>query len=151
MNLTYATLTQANEYWQARGDLTWENASETARTGALIRATEWIDANYTFIGQPASNDQPLAWPRIRAVDRDGRWRDSTEIPREVINATCWVAKEALNAELDPAQAQSRDISKVKAGPVEVEWAAGGTTGRRYRHITQMLRVLTRGLLLTRAR
>lgn len=150
MDLTYATPAQANEYWLARDYTDWAQASETARTAALIRATEWIDANFTFIGQPAANDQVLAWPRIRAVDRDGRWRDSTEVPREVINATCWLAREALTGEIDPALDRGGEISAVKAGSVEVRWGDRAPGGKNFRHVTKMLRTLTRGIRLTKA-
>lgn len=135
---TYLSLEEANDYWEGR-DPVWGQATEEARESALVKATEWIDTAFNWVGRVAANDQVLSWPRIGAWDKEGRYR--TGIPAEIKNATAWLALQALNAELDPALDRGGDIKSVQAGSVEIEWNEGAPTGKSYRHVKRLLKNL----------
>lgn len=134
---SYTTVEEADEFWSDRDSTTWEEASIPEKTAALIRATEWIDGEFSFVGYVASSDQALAWPRRYAYDREGRLRNG--IPIELKNAVAWLAAEGLSGELDPALSRGGDIRQVKAGSVEIEWNPSAPTGKSYRHVQRMLR------------
>src|SRR5690625_4006261 len=106
---TYLTIEEADAYWQGR-DPSWEQASADAQQAAIVKATEWIDTAFNWVGRVASNDQALSWPRIGARDKEGRLR--TGIPQEVKNATAWLALSALSSELDPAMDRDGGIKRV---------------------------------------
>lgn len=43
----------------------------TAETWALVEASRFLEANFSFRGSPASGLQDGAWPRTGAYDEDG--------------------------------------------------------------------------------
>lgn len=56
----------------------------------LLVASEWIDGGYQplFPGvKTAGRSQEREWPRIGAIDRDGHYLDSLDVPREMERAT----------------------------------------------------------------
>jgi len=59
----YATLADAERWFAARHHPEWAVASVAARSGALIRAAEWLDHHFRFRGTRLRPDQPRAWPR----------------------------------------------------------------------------------------
>ena len=137
-NKSYCSLAEADSYWSDRNNTDWAEATESARSAALIRATEWIDTSFSWPGYVKADDQVLSWPRIHAYDREGRLRK--EIPQELKNAVAWLANESLSGnELDPAQERGGQIRNVKAGSVAVEWNPGAPAGKSYRHVRTMLR------------
>ena len=59
----YATLTEADGWFAARGQGAWAASGAAARSAALIRAADWLDGQFRFRGSPADDGQPLSWPR----------------------------------------------------------------------------------------
>jgi hypothetical protein len=47
---SYSSLAEADTYHADRASPGWSTATVEARTAALIRATDYIDATYTFVG-----------------------------------------------------------------------------------------------------
>lgn len=92
---------------------------------ALRRATVWLDSTYglRFIGEPATVEQSLEWPRKNAV-----WRGSTlpsdTIPRQIRNATSEAAwREATTpGSLAPDYDGSKQVKRLreKVGDLEEE-------------------------------
>lgn len=138
LDQSYTDVAESDSYWENRNP-DWGEATNEAKEAALIRATEFIDTGFSWIGQVAEPGQPLSWPRSNAYDHEGRLRE--DIPQELKNATAWLAFQALDVELDPAQARGGDIRRVQAGSVQVEWNPLAPTGTSYRHIGRMLRNL----------
>ena len=67
---------------------------------AIIRATDYMDRVWTFVGQRENAVQALEWPRIGAFFRDDG-RLAGDVPREVVHACFEYAIRALDAELAP--------------------------------------------------
>ena len=120
---SYATVAEADAYadtltfrtaWPATG-------TATGKEGALQQAARLM-GSLSWKGKKVSSTQALEWPRFGVADVDGYTVDSTTIPAKVKQAQCELAVRLIakdRAAQDPLQA-----TRVKAGPVEVEYAAG---------------------------
>jgi len=137
---SYITLAEADAFWADRNDADWAALSEPEKTSALIRATEYIDPSFRWVGSVAEDTQKLAWPRVDAIDREGRLREG--IPFEVKSATAWLAKHAATEELEPVVDQSGAIKRLKADVVEIEFTEGADTTRAFSYLVRVLTNLT---------
>src|ERR1041385_5688235 len=88
----------------------WTAAITGNKEKALVFATRLIDAEYQFNGLQTTDAQALAWPRCRCPDPDrasivrigglpiwGNWLPENLVPKNVIAATCEMARELLIA------------------------------------------------------
>ena len=92
MAKAYARITTANAWFAERQLNHWHEHDLNIRLAALLRASEWIDRSFAFIGQPESSMQERAWPRMNAILADGT--AITDVPDAVIEAT-YILAEAL--------------------------------------------------------
>lgn len=61
---SYATVAEADDFHEARGNASWASATDGDKSAALIRATDYIEASYRPIKhRPLNRDQALQWPR----------------------------------------------------------------------------------------
>lgn len=126
---TYATLEEAEAYHASHpyADV-WVGATAAQAARALVLATRLLDAQVKWQGVIASSTQALAWPRLCAYDRHDRSLSSTVIPQAVKDATCEYARQLLARDRTADRdSDVEGLSRVKAGPVEVEFreASGG--------------------------
>lgn len=90
----------------------WTAASAGNKDAALVMATRLIDAEYQFNGVRTTDAQALAWPRYRCPDPDrdsrlllgGNWMPENQVPKNVLAATCEMARELLIADRTVAPA-----------------------------------------------
>ncbi|MEC4747721.1 DnaT-like ssDNA-binding protein [Methylomicrobium sp. Wu6] len=82
---------------------------------AAILATRLID-QFDFLGRPTDTNQPLQWPRIGAVNRNGQPIDSKAIPAGVKAATCDLVYFLLDHDITDPQ-QYRDLFKLSSARV----------------------------------
>lgn len=137
---SYISVADADSYWADRGTPTeWTAATATDKEQALVKATDYIDAHYRWIsGTIGSTDQALAWPRDNAVDRHGRYFDSDEVPGEIEAAVCELAQKVLEGDTLITDVEDR-VTREKVGPIETEYADGGSTGQTsYSFVDQIL-------------
>lgn len=92
----------------------------TAIQAAIVRATQYLDTRFTYVGYASGEDQTTQWPRRSARDSNDRLR--TGIPREIMNATAEYARVALGQTLNPNPTQDETGARLKsiserAGPV----------------------------------
>jgi hypothetical protein len=90
----------------------WTGATTATKEAALVMATRLIDGSYQFNGYKYTNEQSLQWPRERAhnpdrnegvytaLSRNSRSRDfdTDEVPVQVSNACCEIARELIKAD-----------------------------------------------------
>jgi len=104
---------------------------------ALRRATTYLDGIYgrKYIGEAATFEQLLAWPRKRAKFR-GRFFPDNEIPDKLIAATCEVAfisaSEPDALLIDPDRRHHSTVESLLIGliqPHEMELAVFGSVKR----------------------
>lgn len=131
---SYVSVSDADQYHTAFGHVDWSQASTIEKEAALRRATQYLDARYTFKGDPDQPQQPLAWPR-----RGHPWPE-----RRVAAATCELALRALTNPL------FNDIAPVGVrqetiGPLTTVYSQGSGDGQiRYAVVDDLLRGLVVG-------
>jgi hypothetical protein len=89
----------------------WTAASDEQKEKALVMASRLIDAEYQFNGVQTMDTQALSWPRYRCPDPDrdtvaritrllmwDNWLPENRVPKNVISATCELARELLLAD-----------------------------------------------------
>lgn len=122
----YVTLAEAEEYFVTRIDTdAWDLAAPEDREKALVTATTLLD-DKPYVGQLATMDQKLAWPRNNAVYFDPRVGLNLSmdgvIPPRLKQATVEQALHLLLNEklLDDTQ---QTFEKIKVGPIEISDSA----------------------------
>jgi hypothetical protein len=115
---SYASVADADAFHE--GHLyasAWMAATAEKKAAGLVMATRLIDAEYQFGGVKTTDSQALLWPRYRCVDPDrdpairvGRlmiwenWVPENLVPKNVVAATCELARELLIADRTAAPA-----------------------------------------------
>jgi hypothetical protein len=126
---SYVSAANALTYHAAFGNAAWAASTDAAREIALRRAARLLDSSYRWRGSIYSEAQEMRWPRSGVLDRDGREIASTFIPKPLADAQCELALLMLSGELvggasGSVQTATGKVQRVKAGSVEVEFAAG---------------------------
>lgn len=127
----------ADAYHLARGNAAWAALANDAKEAALIRATDYLGGTYgqRWKGYRVSAEQTLDWPRYD-VAVNGYPVDSGIVPAAVANAC---AELALRASTGPLTVDvGRLKSRVKVGPIETEYVAGGSAQTRFTAVDAML-------------
>jgi len=134
---TYIDIAFADAYHRLRDSATWADQGDHEKVAALIRATQYLDQSWAFVGEIEVLTQALAWPRIPAdlTDAEGRAIGGT-VPVAVKNAAAEYALRALDATTpllpDPARDEypvKRKFVKVGEIEEEVEYTGGSRRGR----------------------
>ncbi|MFK4062210.1 MULTISPECIES: DnaT-like ssDNA-binding protein [Brucella] len=120
---SYVDLDDAKTYCSKVGyDL--EGKPDTDLEQALRRGTTWLDGTYgqRFIGEPATVEQALEWPRKNAVWR-GSLLPSDVVPQRVKNALCEAAWRELTApgSLSPDYVLAEAIKQEVVGPISTTY------------------------------
>lgn len=140
----YVSVTAAKAYWDDRG-VSYAAYTDSQLEKAIVRATSYIDASYTFKGTLVDEDQTLSWPRAGVVDKNGREIAEDVIPPQVIAATCELAHYSLTESLTSVVTGSDRVKRVKAGSAEVEFEASALDeGTRYAFVDRLLAGLIAG-------
>lgn len=137
----YADRAEADAYFAARAVAAWADATEPARSAALLRATAYLEGNFRWVGRLVDPAQPLAWPRTGARDAEGRPLDG--IPDRVKAACAELALIALTEDLAPPLERGGRVLSERVGPVEVGYAADAPAGRSFPAVEALLRGLVR--------
>lgn len=123
-------------------------AAIAAAEAAARRATAAIDGSYgaRFIGEPASAQQALEWPRKDAWYRGEELPDDT-IPQKVVEAVAEAAIRELKkpGSMSPDLKRGGKIKAVGAGSARVEFADGAPATTVFQAIDGKLRGLVRSV------
>lgn len=113
---SYVSVADCATYAAAHG-LTFAG-DEPAQEARLRRATQYLDAQYSFKGGESTDTQALAWPRTAAPG---------VVPREIVSACCELACKAgdLWADVDP-----RAIVSQTVGPISTTYAEPANGGQK---------------------
>ncbi|PHR58809.1 MAG: hypothetical protein COA47_10410 [Robiginitomaculum sp.] len=119
---SYSTVADADTYHTDRNNVTWLALSTAAKQAALIKASDYIDQRFSFIGWRRTKEQGLDWPRFDAYDDDDFLLDG--VPPEVLKAVAEYALLTATAPLflTPTYAASgQDIktTRKKVGPIDI--------------------------------
>ena len=121
---SYVDLTWVDSYFAGRGNIEWADATDNDKLVALIKATDYLDVVYNFVGTKASSTQALEWPRAGAEDKYGE--PLVGIPTILKKAAAELALRALSTTLlDDTDFSGRVKRERVEGAVEVEYAGDG--------------------------
>lgn len=132
MSENYGTVAGADAYHQARGNVAWDGLDETEKEPALLRASEWIDGNYSLMfpgWKTGDRNQVREWPRVYAFDIGLNSIGTHEIPREVERATYEAAlREAVTPGALSVDFVAADVIRKASveGAVSVEFGGDGS-------------------------
>lgn len=153
--VAYASATEADAYFSARGVATWVG-TVAAKEAALIRGASYLDRRYygQWIGVRTEDAQSMAWPRSWTVDADGYSYDADEIPTRLKEANFEAALLVITGvDLEPTISRGGGVkrTKAKAGPAEAEteYFSGASAYDTFSAIEWALQGLIRGPELLR--
>ena len=125
---------------------------------AIIKATDYLDHRFRYVGDRVRTAQRTSWPRLGAEDVNGQCRSG--IPVEVKEAAAEYAFIALSQALNPAPDRDDTGRLVKSkrehvGPIEeeTEYFSGALSLPEYPVADQRLKasgLVVRGTILRRA-
>lgn len=133
---SYLSVTDANTYFTNLGTTAW-TGTDAVKEAVLRKATQYLDATYSWAGTIASTTQALNWPREGVEDSQGRDLDNT-VPRAIENATAELALAALSGDLVEITNNSNYAIREKVGDIEVEYRSGAPIDRQYRYVDRLL-------------
>lgn len=122
---SYASIAQFLQYWENIGT-DYSAESEDSIKGWLNAASMYIDDTYEYKGVVSKETQALQWPRYGVIDRNGYEIKSDYIPKEIVDATCYMAAQAKQGSL---QVTTTGIKSERYGSVSVTYTgrAGAKT------------------------
>lgn len=131
----YTTVAAVRAYALDRGDdLTAIN--DTDLGAAIVRATDFMDAAFTYIGTQKNIDQGTQWPRSYTHSR------YAGLPRPILDACCKLAARAargtslfVDPTVDPS-GQNVSSKTTKVGPIETSVAFFGPPGDAAKTMSQ---------------
>lgn len=116
---SYVDVAYADSFFNSSiGNDSWP-ASLELKEAALIEATRILDSQFAWIGDIATPEQSLRWPRLNVYDVDGRIVDSASIPKLLKDATCNLAYYLLqNGGLNQS---ASGLKGLKVGPIDMKF------------------------------
>lgn len=148
----YITVAYFRAYHADRRTALPASAADDAEVeGAIIRATDYLDGRFRFVGRRVyGREQSTEWPRANAYDADRNYVNG--VPEEIKEATADYALRALTADLNPDPTRDPSggvvISKSEqVGPIaESTTFAAGTYGSLPRYPAADLKLRRTGLI-----
>lgn len=143
----YMSVAAFKSYHDDRGN-SYASYSDPLIEKAIVRASDYIDTRFTFIGYRRNVTQSMEWPRYSAFYYDGRMANG--VPVEVAEACAEYAFRSLSAPLAPdpvADASGRmlGVESKQVGPISVSksFSRSGafTTFKPYPIVDERLRQL----------
>jgi len=82
---SYCSVEEFRQYWTDRGvDYSAKTDEEIEQN--LVKATQYIDKNFKYIGVRPTRNQALNWPRWYAYSEEGYVYSG--VPNDIVSATC---------------------------------------------------------------
>ena len=136
---TYVSAAEADAYFSAREVDAW-TGSIAVKESAILVATEYMEATYTWIGRITRDAQALGWPREYLYDKDGRSLSNT-VPTAVKRASFELALKAITSTLLLDTTRDDYVVREKIDVLETEYRAGAPTRVEYNFVSRILKDL----------
>lgn len=131
---SYATVEEADAYFEARQVQLWIEADDAAKAPALIRATDFIDVAYVFKSVRSTDAQALENPRC----------DEDELNPKLVRATIELALLALTQDLFAVPARDVVQETTSVGRVSTSKTYDASASLDpFEHITRILSPIAR--------
>ena len=145
---SYLTVAELRAYAEVRG-LTLPTVDSEVEI-LLVKATDYLELK-SYIGDRASDDQGLSWPRTSVTDP--YWKYTDKIPSQLKLAQSMLAIEVQNGELSPA-VRPNEYIQTKIDVLYIKYASDDAraAGIRFRAVDNTLApILTTTRLLQTVR
>lgn len=120
----YVTVAEFRAYHGDRGN-SLAGFSAGNMEDAIVRATDYLDARFQFVGQKRSRSQSTQWPRYNAFDTDNFMVGG--VPVEVKEACMEYAFIALSEDINPTPERSPTGQVVSSKSERVDVLSESTT------------------------
>jgi hypothetical protein len=137
----YISADDADDYHEMRRNTAWDDLDDDEKEAAILKATDYMDAAYSWAGDRSTSTQALGWPRSGVV-ADGVSLASDELPAALVRACAELALRASSSDLAPDVPRLK--SREKVGPIEVEYDPHARAYTTYRLIDSILAPLLAG-------
>lgn len=141
----YVSLADANAYHLSMGNSAWAALSDANKEIYIRRATQYMDAMYSWRGERLRATQALENPRFDE-DLDELRDDAVWPPRGLKEACAELALRASEGELVSDIEDDRPITREKVGPIETVYGTVTNAGQKSYPIVDRL---LRGLIFSR--
>lgn len=133
---SYISVTDTDTYFTNVGNASWTGTT-AVKEAALRKATQYLDATYSWIGSILDDDQALGWPRVGVTDKDGRDLED-QVPVLIERATAELALASLSEDLLSNTDNSDYVKREQIEGLEVEYFGGAPTGKEYKYVDRLL-------------
>ena len=118
---SYITVAEYEAFWTERNvNLSHSNAAKEAE---LVKAADYINREYAFVGERQFRYQAMAWPRLTGVILVKDWPiDPDTVPQDIKDAQAelaYIINQGTNV-FATVEGGAKVREKNKAGPVETE-------------------------------
>lgn len=139
---SYVSVAFADSYFEIDEAFaaTWTAMTTAEKETRLKWATRVLDQKVAWKGSKTTDTSSLRWPRTGVRDRDGNIIDTDEMPLQLKQVTCEVAKflETNN----PTTSQGGDaLKRIAVDVIEIEYQEGTSQPEAPPLINQLLRGL----------
>jgi hypothetical protein len=140
---SYISVADADTYFTARANATWDALADADKEAALRKATDYMTGRYglRWKGERVSELQALDWPRSGAY-ANGFLIDSGSVPVAVQRACAELAVRASADDLAPDV--GAQVKQEVVGPISVTYADGARQDTRYALVDSMLAAYLKG-------
>lgn len=123
---SYVTLVFADAYLaiDINAAATWDALLDADKERYLQAATRLLDQKVRWKGEKVDETSALRWPRTGVYDRDNILIEDTEIPDQLKEVTCEMAKFLLSGEDPTVGTGVEAVKRIKADVVEIEYQDG---------------------------
>jgi len=120
---SYVTRAEAVAYMATRlYTAAWLALSTDDQDKSLMMATRLIDTNVCFTGVSTASTQALRWPMQGMTSPQGYAIGTSTIPAQLKDAVSELARLLASADYTaPSDAEVQGLTKLKAGPVELQF------------------------------
>ena len=146
---SYDTLDNVNAYWLKRGNTLWAALTDDEKEVNIVKATDWLERNFSWRGTRATAEQRLGWPRLDAYDDDDFQIGATDAPWQVKEATAIMADIYRDGTYDLngiLTSNARSLKRQKVDVIEVEYDPGSRIPGAdvVTHVIKLLNAVTSG-------
>lgn len=143
--MAYVSVGEADAYHADRGNTDWATFDEGKKEICLLRATDYMVAEYRnrWKGFRTTTTQALDWPRSSVVIENGRlYIDNNTVPKEVKRACAELALRASMGAL--IEDQTQKVASETVGPITVVYDRFAPSQAQYRQVDMLLRPFLNG-------
>lgn len=133
---SYASVTDADTYHDARGNAAWAALALGVKEQALRQATQYVDTIQRYKGFRLTRDQALEFPRTSCFDWSGF--EAVGVPARVKTAAMELALRASSGALYQDLARGGKIKSESVGPISTTYADDAPVGMQYVQVMNLL-------------